>query len=597
MSKKRPHKRTLTTRTLALAKRRFASGGLTGYSPGAQSQKLPGVSDIDYEHYGEGPEKLFLGDRSPPAVSLAPRVDKFVPKNPTNGGGNNSLLPALGLGALAGKDLYDWYQDSQNPANSHIGGTGSQADIEAWNDAQLQGLDAPDGSALPGWWDAIKGAGQGALGAVGLYGGVKQGGVEGTGAALSGASDISGALDPYGLGAGEYGEAAGGAGNVLSGINEGGVKGYGQAAVGGAQVADSFGYDQFGNYVPIVGGLLSAYQGINSGDPGGYATAAGGAYQAANAAGLVAAPAAGAGTFAAGSGAAGALGALGTAAPYIAAGFALADLGNKALGTGREGPGWEAFGQGMGDLGITQVAGRVPMIKLPNGQTVRFGTEVKGQQLFSQGLRDAYLGGGPERTQQILAAIPPDAKTGADVEKWWKDNRAQFYPPGYKFARGGSVLQEGNMNRRPMGGLSALSPPTLALDNPRSYYRYGASPQPQVRPMPVDPRRMPQFMQPSPLQRAAGGGIGFGYNAGGETPAELVRGPGSGRSDDIPARLSDGEYIMDAETVALLGDGSTDEGARRLDELRKRLRMHKGKELSKGKFSSAAKQPEQYLGE
>jgi hypothetical protein len=52
---------------------------------------------------------------------------------------------------------------------------------------------------------------------------------------------------------------------------------------------------------------------------------------------------------------------------------------------------------------------------------------------------------------------------------------------------------------------------------------------------------------------------------------------------------------MDAETVALLGDGSTDMGAKRLDALRKKLRMHKGKQFSQGKFSTAAKNPEDYL--
>lgn len=74
-----------------------------------------------------------------------------------------------------------------------------------------------------------------------------------------------------------------------------------------------------------------------------------------------------------------------------------------------------------------------------------------------------------------------------------------------------------------------------------------------------------------------------------------VSGPGSGRSDDIEARLSDGEYVMDAETVSLLGDGSTDEGSRRLDQMRENLRKHKGKKLAKGKFSLTAKKPEQYL--
>ena len=77
--------------------------------------------------------------------------------------------------------------------------------------------------------------------------------------------------------------------------------------------------------------------------------------------------------------------------------------------------------------------------------------------------------------------------------------------------------------------------------------------------------------------------------------SRLARGSGSGRDDTINARLSDGEYVMDAETVALLGDGSTDAGAKRFDEMRKQIRMQKGKSLSKGKFSPNAKSPLSYL--
>ncbi len=74
-----------------------------------------------------------------------------------------------------------------------------------------------------------------------------------------------------------------------------------------------------------------------------------------------------------------------------------------------------------------------------------------------------------------------------------------------------------------------------------------------------------------------------------------VKGAGTGRSDDIPARLSDGEYVMDAESVSLLGDGSGDAGARRLDEMRRNLRKHKATNLQKGGFSHKAKQPHQYM--
>lgn len=72
-------------------------------------------------------------------------------------------------------------------------------------------------------------------------------------------------------------------------------------------------------------------------------------------------------------------------------------------------------------------------------------------------------------------------------------------------------------------------------------------------------------------------------------------GPEDGRADSIPARLSNDEYVMDAESVALLGDGSPAAGAHRLDQLRARLRQHKGKALAQGKISPDAKLPEQYM--
>lgn len=96
---------------------------------------------------------------------------------------------------------------------------------------------------------------------------------------------------------------------------------------------------------------------------------------------------------------------------------------------------------------------------------------------------------------------------------------------------------------------------------------------------------------PPPMRR---GGV---YAMGGPlgVVARLARGSGSGRDDTINARLSDGEYVMDAETVAMLGDGSTEAGARRLDAMREQLRKHKGKTLARGKFSPNAKSPLAYL--
>lgn len=72
-------------------------------------------------------------------------------------------------------------------------------------------------------------------------------------------------------------------------------------------------------------------------------------------------------------------------------------------------------------------------------------------------------------------------------------------------------------------------------------------------------------------------------------------GMGDGRSDHIDAVLSPGEYVMDAETVSMMGDGDNEAGARAFDGLRRNIRKHKGAKLAKGDISAPAKRPEQYL--
>lgn len=59
--------------------------------------------------------------------------------------------------------------------------------------------------------------------------------------------------------------------------------------------------------------------------------------------------------------------------------------------------------------------------------------------------------------------------------------------------------------------------------------------------------------------------------------------PGGGMRDDVPAMidgqqpaaLSEGEYVIPADVVAMLGDGSTDKGVRVLDEMVKMIRQQK----------------------
>jgi len=135
---------------------------------------------------------------------------------------------------------------------------------------------------------------------------------------------------------------------------------------------------------------------------------------------------------------------------------------------------------------------------------------------------------------------------------------------------------------RPMGDQDWL---TYGTRPELNFFDYSSptGPAPITTPIPNEPRG-PSMYVPDTTRFAKGGRAEF-----------AVSGPGTGRSDDIPAVLSDGEYVIDAETVALLGDGSSKAGAKKLDELRVKVRKHKGQKLAKGRFSANAKKPEAYL--
>lgn len=93
----------------------------------------------------------------------------------------------------------------------------------------------------------------------------------------------------------------------------------------------------------------------------------------------------------------------------------------------------------------------------------------------------------------------------------------------------------------------------------------------------------------------AGGGIASlgGYSDGGR----LLRGPGDGVSDSIPAvignkqpaRLADGEFVVPARIVSELGNGSTDAGARELYSMMDRVQKARGKTTGKGRVAKDTK--------
>jgi hypothetical protein len=60
-----------------------------------------------------------------------------------------------------------------------------------------------------------------------------------------------------------------------------------------------------------------------------------------------------------------------------------------------------------------------------------------------------------------------------------------------------------------------------------------------------------------------------------------VTGAGDGTSDSIPAMLANGEFVIPADVVSSLGNGSNDSGAHVLDNFLKTIRAHKQKHDSK----------------
>jgi hypothetical protein len=110
----------------------------------------------------------------------------------------------------------------------------------------------------------------------------------------------------------------------------------------------------------------------------------------------------------------------------------------------------------------------------------------------------------------------------------------------------------------------------------------------------------PTTYTPTPPKAAGGGLMSLGgmsnlgsYSDGGR----LLRGPGDGVSDSIPAiigkkqpaRLANGEFVIPARIVSELGNGSTDAGAKRLYEMMDRIQKVRRKTKNVAANTKAAK--------
>jgi len=97
-----------------------------------------------------------------------------------------------------------------------------------------------------------------------------------------------------------------------------------------------------------------------------------------------------------------------------------------------------------------------------------------------------------------------------------------------------------------------------------------------------------------PAKMYAEGGASDPYNLGSYSDGgRLLKGPGDGVSDSIPAtigkgqpaRLADGEFVIPARIVSEIGNGSTEAGARKLYAMMDRIQKGRRKTVGRGKVA------------
>lgn len=191
-----------------------------------------------------------------------------------------------------------------------------------------------------------------------------------------------------------------------------------------------------------------------------------------------------------------------------------------------------------------------------------------------------YPQGQQEHTQ---FATPSQMPTSAEVIDAGYEPATQPYngAPVERFAAGGDPKKKKKASLTTAAKLAAMDPQEAAVAGLGNAMYHAQM-----------PTEISKGLQPTmnlgDLNLAEGGHLGS-YSDGGR----LLKGPGDGVSDSIPARigkhqparLADGEFVIPARIVSELGNGSTDAGARKLYEMMDKVQASRKKSMGKGKFA------------
>ena len=175
-----------------------------------------------------------------------------------------------------------------------------------------------------------------------------------------------------------------------------------------------------------------------------------------------------------------------------------------------------------------------------------------------------------DKTQYSVASQMP---TSAEVIAADYEPKVNPYTGEAQFAAGGSTTKKPSKAQLTSARSIALMDPYQASMAEFNNARYDANMSQAALPK----SGIAQIGQlPYTVTAAQGGQLG-GYSDGGR----MLKGPGDGMSDSIPAsiggrqpaRLADGEFVVPADVVSHLGNGSTDAGAKKLYAMMDKVRM------------------------
>jgi hypothetical protein len=197
---------------------------------------------------------------------------------------------------------------------------------------------------------------------------------------------------------------------------------------------------------------------------------------------------------------------------------------------------------------------------------------------------------------------------GGDVamDYWKSQQRQQANPPSGKSDPGahyaGDVAYDQDPDTKYLDPVSAAQVRVAKINKRANMQTPGMkrpTPMGQINLTPPGIKAAAAAQSIDPETYAAHGGIMHsslgGYAAGGNP--RLLKGPGDGMSDNIPAtisgkqpaRLADGEFVVPADVVSHLGNGSTDAGAKVLHEMMNKVRQARTGNSKQGKQINAHK--------